>query len=374
MSARHSSRADERGQILVIVGAGMLVFLSMIALIIDGGHAWGQQRNTQNGADAAAEAGAVRLAENLPWKVSGQPLANSDAEVLAAVESIAAQNNIEVDTAIYTDFDGNSLGLVVGAQGTGDPPGTAEGVKVTASKEFDTFLAGVMGFNELTARTDATAIAGYIVDEPPSGVLPVTFPVTVPYCDGSNDLITSADAWVAEQSYILPLCSSGPGNVGWLDWTVGGHSPGCSGTGVAELACSIENPNNPELTIPGWYFVAQTGNVNSGQVQNALEDWIGRPATIPLFDATCTTQPPLASDLCTTGPGNGQNQYYHFKNWITFTIEEVYVSGGAPECNMPNGGTGCLVGTFHQMFGPGRIARAIGDESALAKVGVQLID
>src|SRR5688572_12269159 len=111
MYARHRSRADEPGQILVIVGVGMLVFLSMIALIIDGGHAWGQQRNAQNGADAAAEAGAVRLAENLPWKVSGQPLANSDGEVLDAVESIAAQNDIEVETAIYTDFDGNSLGL-----------------------------------------------------------------------------------------------------------------------------------------------------------------------------------------------------------------------------------------------------------------------
>ena len=374
MHARCNSRADERGQILVIVGVGLLVFLSMVALVIDGGHAWGQQRTTQNGTDAAAEAGAVRLAENLPWAAAGEPLPNSDEEILAAVAAIAVQNDVEIDSAVYTDFSGNEIGLTVGALGSAPPPAAAEGVKVIASKEFATFLAGVMGFDQLTARTDATAIAGYIVDEPPSGVLPLTFPVTVPYCDGQNDLITSTDAWVAEQQYVLQLCSSGPGNVGWLDWTVSGQSEGCNGTGNAELACSITTPNNPELTIPGWYFVAQTGNINSGSVQNALEDWIGRPATIPLFDATCNTQPPLATDVCTTGPGNGQNQYYHFKNWITFTIDEVYVSGGAPECGAPNGGTGCLIGTFHQMFGNGKISAAVGDESPLAKVGVQLID
>ena len=35
---------------------------------------------------------------------------------------------------------------------------------------------------------------------------------------------------------------------------------------------------------------------------------------------------------------------------------------------------GCLIGTFHQMFGPGTITAAQGDEHPLAQVGVVLID
>jgi hypothetical protein len=370
---RRHARSSETGQILVIVGSGMLVFLFMVALVIDGGHAWGQQRNTQNGTDAAAEAGAVVLAKNLPFAAAGQPLEESDADVLAAIQAIAADNSIVPEEIEYTDFDGNDIGATVGDLGSAPPPPAAEGVRVTASHEFDTLLAGIMGFNKLTARADATAVAGYIVGMPGDGVLPMTFPVTVPYCDGQNDLVPSTDPWTEGDEYILYLCSSGPGNVGWLDWTVSGLSEGCSGTGTAELVCSIENLNNPEMSVPGWYYVAETGNINAGTVDAALEDRLGETVTIPLFDATCDSQPPTATDVCTTGEGTGQNQWYHFKNWISFTIEEVHVAGGNPACLATNGSTGCLIGTFVQMFGPGTIASATGDEHPLAKVGVQLI-
>lgn len=365
---------SERGQILVIVGAGLLVFLFMVALVIDGGHAWGQQRRTQNGTDASAEAGAVLLAKNLPYHAAGAAPAHSDADVLAAVNAIATENSITVDSAVYTDFSGTEIGANVGDLGSAPPPANAEGVKVTGSHEFDTLLAGIMGFDQLTAVSDATASAGYVVRQPGNGVLPLTFPVTVPYCDGTNNLVPSTDPWTEEDEYILSLCSSGAGNVGWLDWTPTSLSDGCSGTGTAELVCSIEELNNPELTVPGWYYVAQTGNVNSGQVQTALEAYVGTPVVIPLFDATCSSQPPTATDVCTTGPGTGQNQWYHFKNWISFTINEVHIAGGNPACEASNGGTGCLIGTFHQMFGPGVIAAASGDEHPLAEVGVQLID
>lgn len=368
------SSASESGQILVIVGAGLLTFLFMVALVIDGGHAWGQQRNTQNGSDAAAEAGAVLLAKNLPYKSAGAAEAHSDADVLAAINAVAAKNTVVVESAVYTDFSGNELGVNVGDLGSAPPPANAEGVKVEASHEFDTLLAGIMGFDRMTALADATASAGYVVRQPGNGVLPVTFPVTVPYCDGTNSLVPSTDPWTEDDEYILYLCSSGPGNVGWLDWTPTSLSDGCSGTGTAELVCSIEDLNNPELTVPGWYYVAQTGNVNSGSVDTALEAYIGEPVVIPLFDATCSSEPASGTDVCTTGEGSGQNQWYHFNNWISFTIREVHVAGGNPACNASNGATGCLIGTFHQMFGPGVIAPASGDENPLAQVGVQLID
>ncbi len=52
------------------------------------------------------------------------------------------------------------------------------------TREFETFLVGVMGFDEMTARTDATAISGIIPEAGASTVLPVTFPVTITGCDG----------------------------------------------------------------------------------------------------------------------------------------------------------------------------------------------
>ena len=56
---------NERGQILVIVAAGLVAIIAMVALVVDGGFAWAKQRDTQNAADASAEAGATMLMENL---------------------------------------------------------------------------------------------------------------------------------------------------------------------------------------------------------------------------------------------------------------------------------------------------------------------
>lgn len=365
MSEPHTNR-DARGQILVIVAAGMLIFISMVALVIDGGHAWAQQRTTQNGNDAAAEAGAVVIARNLPYRAAGATPIYTDADVLAAVNDIAATNDITPDAAVYTDFDGAEIGIDVGSLGSAPPPPTALGVKVNVHKDFETFLAGVMGFSELTARTTATAHAGYVVEMPAGAVLPLTIPVTVPHCDGSNNLVTTTDPWVPEQEYILSLCSNGPGNVGWLDWVPPGG--GCSDT-----AASIENPDNPPLTIPDWFYVVETGGCNSSQVQTALEGWIGQTVSIPLFDATCDTQPPSPYDVCATGPGNGSNQYYHFNSWIDVTINEVHVNGNDPACMASNGSTRCLIVTFHAMMGPGVLGAPVGDENVLSRVGVELI-
>ena len=56
MTRAQSDRRDERGQVLVIVAGALVALIAMVGLVIDGGYAWGQQRDTQNGADAAAKA------------------------------------------------------------------------------------------------------------------------------------------------------------------------------------------------------------------------------------------------------------------------------------------------------------------------------
>src|SRR5262249_25996188 len=68
-----------RGQIIVIVALAMVAMLAAVALIIDGGNAYAQQRKTQNGIDASAEAGATQLARIMVGVGIG------DAEVRAAI-------------------------------------------------------------------------------------------------------------------------------------------------------------------------------------------------------------------------------------------------------------------------------------------------
>lgn len=379
MSMKHCADEPERGQVLVIVAVGMLAFVAMVALVVDGGHAWGQQRMSQNGTDAAAEAGAIVMAQNLPFIADGKPEPKSDADVAAAVQAATVSNEVTLVEAEYVQFDGTPIGVQVGSLGSAPPPTNADGVRAVGERDFDTYLAGVIGFQTMTTETDATAVAGLVIGVPGDSVLPVTVPVNVPGCDGSGNLLNSTEEWVAGNTYTVFLCKSGPGNVGWLDWF---PSPGsepaddpCKGQGVNELACSIENPNNPPLTIPDWFFVSQTGNTNASGVQAALEDWIGKKVYFPLFDATCDVDPPNTTSFCPGGPGNGQNQYYHFPSWTGFIIDSVHISGSNSACGAGvNGEVGCFIGTFVEMLGPGVLGEATGDESGTSIYGVRLTE
>ena len=89
-------RSSEEGQILVIVGVGLLAMIAMVGLVVDGGYAWGQQRQTQNGADAMANAGATVIAQNL----KGAPKTGGDVDG-SRVE--AAYRVVEGDGAVDLD-------------------------------------------------------------------------------------------------------------------------------------------------------------------------------------------------------------------------------------------------------------------------------
>jgi Flp pilus assembly protein TadG len=411
------ARRDERGQVLIIVGLSMVIIVAMVGVVIDGGFAWGKQRDTQNAADAIAKAGAVKLTENLANK---QP-ANTDADVLDAMQDTADANAVELPNAFYTDFDGNMLtaggttttveaaAVEVGnAPGGAFPPGTA-GVRAVGQQTFDTFLARVIGFDQFTSRADATARSGWLTGTCEAGagcsVLPVTIPVTQLGCDGTGKPAPVVDVdgdkilWTAPSAgpVVLPLCSAGPGNVGWLDWTPSGSSPNCPGTGKAELACIIADPSNPGLRWPGWYYVPETGNPNSGPIQTALDDFDDVTALIPQFDLTCNTTPsgPGVTDcpLANVG-GNGTNQWYHLAGMSSFHLctdsgadaafnarcvaagfdHGAYVQGNhASPCDTGNGSTSCFAGEFVVISYEGEVAQQPGVNSASSVPGIQLI-
>lgn len=393
---------SERGQVLVIVALSLVVLVAMVGIVIDGGFAWGKQRETQNASDAAAEAGAVVMAQRL---ASVSP-AKTDTDVATAVNAAFSDNQVGKLGAYYTDVTGrllDSSGGLAGSTataaqvGAGTIPANAAGVQAIGTQTFNTFLARVIGISQFTASAPATAVAGYLnqVCSAQSGcdVLPVTVPVTVLGCDGSNNPapVQPPTQWpVTNEPIVVPLCKNGPGNVGWLDWT-----PTAGGT--SELIDNITPPlSNPAIDLPSWQYITSTGNVNSKGVEDAINDnWKGKVVQIPQFDLTCDTQPsgPLVTD-CPSGNvgGHGSNQWYHLPQFAAFqlcssTIPEcmsnsygksftqgAYVNGNNSSiCDTGNGATSCLVGRFVSFVTKGTVGPGNGVNPATNLLGVQLI-
>lgn len=240
-----SKTSAPRGQTLVIVAVGMVVLVGMVGLIIDVGLQWADNRGSQNGSDATAEAGAIVLMEMMLGA------SRNDGDVLDAVEDAATVNAIDIDFAEYTDWQGTPFNPSVEV-GDGTIPGGAQGVRVVGTRLHQTVFARVLGIEELTVFTDAIAVSGptsVCSPDDPCTLLPVTVPTTIVTCDGQNKSVASEDGWEPGVEYTIPLCGNNPGSVGWIDWTppAGGDS---------ELADQLCDPEPPyPIVLPDWFYV-----------------------------------------------------------------------------------------------------------------------
>jgi hypothetical protein len=378
------------------VGLGLIALIAMVGLVIDGGYAWGRQRITQNGADSVSKAGATVI---LRW-LDGETMKLGD--IGCAVEQAAADHDVELEDVQVTDHEGNLIGVTVPdclAGGNGDIPTDAQGVKATSKQEFDTFLMRVVGIQELTARADATAVVGPLLG---TGVaLPVTFPQIFRVCDDQqvlyeiddwDDVGTPNNTWEpyeilpdpevnaegepdADNLAIIPLCTTGPGSVGWLDF-------GCA----PNLAETISNPCGAHFPIPSW-IQTQTGEVNSledelaeyhGNLPGVYEPEGSDPdadhrVQLPIHTNTCEEDAGVSDtdgdginelNDCPDGvwtAGSGDNLFYGVPFWVGFIIDEAHVQGGDNECeelegtpllDNPGGQVGCIKGWFVARHAP----------------------
>lgn len=387
------------GQTLVLLALALVAMLAVTGLIIDGGNAYAQQRGTQNGADAASEAGAVVLAQNIKLlNGSGTPL--TDADVLAAINASAVANRIKPfnpgvagnSSAHYTDIKGNLLtpagaattdpALAAQVGGGAIPPcvdtttcidrGVASGVRAAANRDFQALISGIIGFGQFTASSIATAVAGYTAapcdaDEG-CALLPVTFATSQSSCDDSGDAVYDPTAeWLdtqppdppepftAANEVLLSLCKKGEGAFGWLDY------------GCGNIAAQITTPCNNQIYFPTW-LLSQPGNPNNvedeldayaGNIVGVYEPGLDLEVLIPFFDGLCNEDRPGAeTDLpdgvgelpvfgtppypgeCASNPsGGGANRHYHVVYFIGFVLDKAYVQGtNFPDCNVPPGG------------------------------------
>jgi hypothetical protein len=377
MTTIWSGRA--RGQIIVLIALGMVAMLAAVALVIDGGNAYAQQRKTQNGIDASAESGATQLARMM----SG--VAITDLDVQTAINQTATANAITtVDEADYVDLDG----VVLGPVGTGTIPPDTQGVRVGGSRDFGTYVGAIVGLRQWKASAEATAITGFAEETGFGGVVPLTFPILLTQCEsggGSSKLYFPDDGIVdppdnpafgtswpfgPNNRVAIPLCSNGPGNVGWIDWDSGGG-------GVAQLTKYILGQiPNPPITTPHWYEVTETGGKTA--LDAPMDTLEGHDITIPIFHAeaddpstpqdetligTCDATPALPRNVITDcAPpdigANGQGWYF-LETFGVFHLEHSYIQGmHQAECNDPalvstaspdsthNPVNNCLIGYF----------------------------
>lgn len=393
-------RSRSSGQTIVIAALSLVAIVAMVGLLIDGGSAFAQQRIAQNGSDGSANAGTVVIAQSL----SG--LARTGHDVRLAVDTVAASNSVIVDDAQYTDDLGHEIGQAV--VDTGSIPAGARGVHVTSHRDIGTSFSRVIGINQLTARADATVVAGplsgqCVAEEDGCALLPVTFPVKTFECDSNGNLLSGT--WIGapppghggegywplvgleslpsstnpsgdtSKMAILPLCrgsGTSTGAFGWLDLVPG-----------MNLSQEITGPLNTTVDIPDW-FQTQTGNPNG--VENELLAWVHKPVLIPLHNQACRIDPG-ATDTCPAGQEgvNGTNTWYYVNTLAVFYMDQVLVQGSnVDQCAAPPGqplvpvttGTGflgCLKGWFVNYVTSGPITPGGTIIPGQTPIGIQLI-
>ena len=125
--------ANERGQALILAVLGMAVFLGFVAMAVDVGLLLNERRTLQNGADAAALAGAVELPDNPPLAIQ-------------KAQEWAVNNGIDP-----TEIESITVGT------TNVPNDT---IYVDVSRDFDWLFGRVVGLDQSDVGAHAAALIG----------------------------------------------------------------------------------------------------------------------------------------------------------------------------------------------------------------------
>lgn len=137
---------SEQGQTMIMLVLGIIAFIAMLALVLDGGNAYAAKRQAQNAADAGALAGATYMCNNID-----EP--NVIANTITTANTYAELNGAYPSPEVYATVSSHT-------------------VVVTATVTKDTFFAGVIGFDQVAPRAVAEAACRTPVG---MGVLPVAW-------------------------------------------------------------------------------------------------------------------------------------------------------------------------------------------------------
>jgi len=381
---RRRSRGQEAGQIIVIAALAMVAIIGGVALVLEAGNAYANQRITQNASDAVAHAGAAVLAQRLGGT------AKDDGDVAAAMQELADANGLTSHTGWYTDVKGAyiaSTGLPATSPGEWiqvgslaldmPPPPRAQGVRVTGAKDVGTTFGRVIGISTIGVSADATAVMGRLTG---GTFLPLVLPVSPSECSNSGFLQPFDDPnkpamWFMSNpgtshpdgtEYVVPLCKTGGGSFMFLDLD-------------PDLDCGEEVARPPSIQFDT--FPVDIATDTGADCQNKVADAIdaaglqGKVVLVPVCDNDCIT-------------GSGNNARYHVVRIAAFYLD--YMSLSNPVHNSPcalsnsptygtplvpfvsgNSSDGCLVGWFVRYITSGPVGSL--DIYNGEAIGVQLI-
>lgn len=122
------SKNSERGQAIVIIVFSLIGILAFSSLAIDGGNALVDRRNAENGASAAALAGALARINGQNWRAAALAAANTN-----GYNNDGVTNTVELNTPPLS----------------GPNAGNSEYIEVIITSHLRTYFGSVIGINEI---------------------------------------------------------------------------------------------------------------------------------------------------------------------------------------------------------------------------------
>lgn len=287
-------RNDEDGAVLVFAVLIIVVLLSFGAIAVDAGALYQENRELQNGADAAvlamAQSCAAGSSQSDCW--SGFASANANAVHYA---NLNAKDGSHAATADLSQYAARKVTVNTATSQPGSPPGT-----------MSLFFAKIFGTNAAGATAKASAIWG----SPKFGSVR-TLPLVISECEwpGTIDPKPWTEASMRQLTFHKDAttgCKSAvsgadmPGGFGWIE-SATGCEPVISSDGVAKISTGASPPQNCD--------------------ENAILAAINNKVVfVPVF---------------VTAAGVGNNATYKFSHYAAFYVAKYNL--GAPKYTSPAG-------------------------------------
>lgn len=306
---------SESGVAMAVFGLWIVVLFGFGALAIDVSRIYTEHSELRNGADAAA----LAIARDC-----GQGLCDGFYDEYGMAETYADANARDGATwveDVEIDFGEQAVTVSVGSE---DDSG---------GNTFDMVLAGIIGFNGLTVRTDATVKWGA-----PAGF--TAFPVTFSKCEwdefGAPGFVDeNPDGHLHRQASVLNDDIADSSSYAYADKSVtiylhgtsvcggspsGGDIPGGFGWLDADSGCQLTTSQGTLLAVdPG-------ASPSSGCSPTTLEDVLGTVQVIPYFNDV-------------TGTGN--NAIYHMDGFGALYVTGYNLGGLYKEKSLIDGQPVC---------------------------------
>lgn len=261
-------RSDERGQAILVTVLFLTVVIGAVAITLDIGEWYREQRQTQATADAAVLAGA-------------QDLPTDPAAAIASAKSYADQNGGGVagaDIQVTSDWQPNDT------------------VAVTARRTAPGIFSKLFGISSVNVK--ATAAARAAVPQQVNGASPIVVNKLHPMLSGPG-----CPCFHAETT--LPLAKDGaPGAFGLVNL-----DPSAS-NGNPNIASWIQSGYDGYLDL-GDYDSDPGASFNGTDIRAALTARLGTELLFPVYDALI---------------GGGSNAEYHVIGWVAFHLDSFDLS------------------------------------------------